>query len=188
MRIGIIAEDLSDFEVLRTLTRRMLLPHEVGFSRFVGHGCGKLRRKCRAWAEILVRKGCSFIVVVHDLDRNDRRILRRQLEDAVAGLSAQGTIVLIPMAEIEAWLLYDNQALGKAFRRTKCPKLPGNPESLPDPKSTLARLVWRIYKRRYVTTLHNARIAEHVRIALLKRATSFAPYRPFIKRVVAAMD
>jgi hypothetical protein len=58
MKMGIIAEDDSDVAVLRELTLSLLKPSRIGFKHFVGHGCGKLRRKCRAWACNLVRQGC----------------------------------------------------------------------------------------------------------------------------------
>jgi hypothetical protein len=66
--MGIIAEDDSDVAVMREVTLTLLKPRVIGFRQFVGDGCGKLRRKCGAWAEILARQGCSWLVVVHDLD------------------------------------------------------------------------------------------------------------------------
>ena len=61
MNMGIIAEDDSDVAVIREITLALLKPHRVGFKRFVGNGCGKLRRKCEAWARNLVQQGCSSI-------------------------------------------------------------------------------------------------------------------------------
>ncbi len=76
MKVGIIAEDDSDADVVREMMLSLLRPHRIGFKRFVGNGCGKLRRKCGAWAAILVRQGCPWIMVVHDLDVYDERRLR----------------------------------------------------------------------------------------------------------------
>jgi hypothetical protein len=100
MKIGIIAEDDSDVRVLRELTLALLKPRAVGFSRFVGDGCGKLRRKCGVWAKNLVLQGCPWIVVVHDLDVYDEHDLRTRLTRAVAPARAKASVVLIPKREI----------------------------------------------------------------------------------------
>ena len=52
MKLGIIAEDYCDVDVLKYLTLRLLHRRGLGFKCFVGKGCGKLKRKCRAWAEV----------------------------------------------------------------------------------------------------------------------------------------
>ncbi len=71
MRIGIIAEEASDVEVLYELTCKLMNENMFSFKKFIGHGCGKLHRKCTAWAENLLLRGCSHLVVIHDLDNND---------------------------------------------------------------------------------------------------------------------
>jgi hypothetical protein len=177
--MGIIAEDDSDVAVLREITLSLLRPKTIGFSRFVGDGCGKLRRKCGAWARNLVRQGCPWIVVVHDLDLNNERELRAQLEQAIAPARAKASVVLIPRREIEAWLLYDSAAIASAFREHRRPKLPGNPEALSDPKKHLRDLVWKKYHKEYLNTVHNPQIARHIDIPLLSRSGSFAPHLAF---------
>jgi len=183
MKIGIIAEDDSDVAVLREITLKLLRPHNIGFSKFVGDGCGKLRRKCGAWARNLVRQGCPWIVVVHDLDMFNERALREQLTAAVSACGARGTVVLIPKRELEAWLLYDARAIATAFHEPQSPKIPGNPESLLDPKKHLRDLVWRKYQKHYVNTIHNAAIARHLNTPLLQRSASFAPHLAFTGRL-----
>jgi|SRR5271157_3339512 len=183
MKMGIIAEDDSDVGVLREMTLALLKPHAIGFSRFVGDGCGKLRRKCGAWARNLVRQGCPWIVVVHDLDVYDERQLRAQLTRAIAPAQAKATVVLIPKREIEAWLLYDGAAIAAAFSEHKRPQVPGNPESLLDPKKHLRDLIWKKYRKEYLNTLHNPLIAKHIDLALLRKSGSFAPHLVFTRNV-----
>ena len=168
MKLGIIAEDESDVAVIQAVTLSLLKPRHVGFSRFVGHGCGKLRRKCGGWARALVRQGCPWVAVVHDLDINDEPQLRTQLAEAIRPAGAQSTVVLIPKHEIEAWLLYDGGAIARAFNEKQPPKLPGDPESLPDPKKHLRHLIRKKYDKEYVNTIHNARIANHIDTTLLR--------------------
>ncbi len=180
--MGIIAEDDSDVAVIREFTLALIRPRKLGFKRFVGDGCGKLRRKCRAWAENLVQQGCLWITIVHDLDVNDERTLRTELECAVAHCG-RTSIVLIPKREIETWLLYDPGAIATAFRQRLHVKVPGNPESLPDPKRYLGDLIWRKYRKEYLNTIHNPLIAKHVDLSLLSASRSFRPHIGFARSV-----
>lgn len=184
MKIGVIAEDDSDVVVIKELTLALMKPRKVGFKRFVGGGCGKLRRKCRAWAENLVRQGCPWIVVIHDLDDYREDDLRNELNAAVADSRAQATVVLIPCREIEAWLLYDAQAIARAFNERDLPKLPHDPERLPDPKEFLEDLVYRQYDKEYLNTKHNEIIAKNVNVARLRRSKSFAPHPAFVEAII----
>ena len=65
-RIGLIAEDYSDFEVVKQLTRKIAGSRQFVIKKFIGHGCGKIRQKCLQWAQVLKDKGCSSIILLHD--------------------------------------------------------------------------------------------------------------------------
>jgi hypothetical protein len=184
VKIGVIAEDDSDVMVVKELTRSLIKPRKIGFKRFVGNGCGKLRRKCAAWAENLARQGCPWIVLVHDLDDYDETTLRVELTKAVSGTKTCATVVLIPRREIESWLLYDADAIAKAFSEKKKVKLPHDPESLPDPKKYLSELVDKEYEKQYLNTKHNELIARLVNISMLRRSGSFAPYPYFVSKQI----
>lgn len=184
MNLGIIAEDDSDVAVVREMTLKLLKPKSVGFKKFVGKGCGKLRRKCAAWAKNLVRQGCSGVVVVHDLDTYNPKELWEKLNAAVIPAKAKVSVVLIPKREIEAWLLYDGVAIAQAFGETSAPKLPGNPEDLPDPKEHLGELVWKKYRKQYLHTIHNPRIARSIDVKLMKKSLSFAPHFEFAATIM----
>ena len=187
MNMGIIAEDDSDVGVMREITSKLLRPFNVGFKRFVGNGCGKLRRKCAAWATVLTQQGCSWIVVIHDLDFNDEDQLRTELTNALNAATHRPSIVLIPRREIEAWLLYDGAAIAKAFGANKSPKLPGNPEALPDPKKQLRTLVKKSFGKTYIHTIHNQIIARFIKVSLLQKSKSFSPHIAFSANVRAAL-
>ncbi len=186
MTIGIIAEDKSDVRVMESITLTMLKPHTVGFKSFVGGGCGKLRRKCRAWSRDLIKRGCKWIVVVHDLDDRDAEAERELLAELSAAASdgrPTASVVLIPKREIEAWLLYDANAIAAAFGQTIPLKLPGNPEALADPKQRLGQLIWGKYRKTYVHTLDNPKIAKHIKAHLLQQSRSFRPHFAFTAQV-----
>lgn len=183
MPLGIIAEDKSDVSVLRELTLTLLRPRKIGFKHFVGHGSGKLRRKCSAWAVNLVQAGCRWIVVIHDLDRNVEAKLRKELEAAIADVTVRSSIVLIPVQELEAWLMYDSNALRLAFNATSCPRLVRDPQLLTDAKKALRDVIWRTFKKKYVNTIHNEKIAKHINPRELRRSSSFEPFVPFVEKL-----
>jgi len=168
MKIGVIAEDTSDVDVLYELTCKVIDENAFSFKPFVGHGCSKLRRKCAAWAVNLLKSGYPYLVVIHDLDEYDEGELRQELTKSVADIPYNAYLILIPIREIEAWLLTDAKALQKVFKLTKAPKLPGQPESIIDPKAKLKEIVWKNGKKRYVSTFHNKRIAAEMSIAKAK--------------------
>lgn len=187
MKIGIIAEDDSDVAVIKEITLKLLRPHAVRFKKFVGDGCGKIQRKCASWAINLVLQECRWIAVVHDLDTNREEELRACLTRCVSSANAEAHVVVIPKREIEAWLLYDRIAIAAVFQKGKYPRLPGNPESLADPKKHLRDLVWKTYRKDYLNTVHNSKIARNIDLARLDGCPSFAPYPVFSAAVRQAL-
>ena len=181
--IGVIAEEQNDVDVLYEFTSKIIPENAFSFRRFIGHGCGKLRHKCNAWAQNLIRRGCSHLVVMHDLDVNDENTLRHQLEESIRGLAFTGSLVLIPVHEIEAWLLCDGAALRHVFSMKKQPKVPSNPEGIQSPKEHLRDLVWRTSRKHYVNTIHNRRIAASIPVASLRVCRSFDPYPRFLEEM-----
>lgn len=186
VRIGVIAEELNDVEVLYELTCKLVPENSFSFSKFVGHGSGTLRRKCRAWARNLVERGCTHLVVLHDLDRCDEASLRDELLATIADLPFRGSVILIPVEEIEAWLLSDAEALQSTFHMRRRPRIPASPERVPSPKEYIRVLVWKSCRKRYVHTIHNRRVARELRVERLVVCPSFNPYPPFVEALARA--
>ena len=182
-QIGVIAEEINDVEVIYEITCKIIKEEDFAFKRFVGHGCGKVRRKCRAWARILVERGCSHIVVVHDLDDREEETLRCELEEKIADLQFIYAVVLIPVREMEAWLLSDRQALKTVFNMRRLPRLPKWPETITNPKKFLADVVRNNSKSQYLNTIHNRRIARSISISNLDRCASFLRYPEFLGKI-----
>lgn len=180
MRIGVIAEENNDVEVLYELTSKLVAKNSFSFSRFVGHGCGKVRRKCEAWANNLLTRGCSVLVVIHDLDKRNELELRTTLETQVRASGFPQSVVLIPVQEIEAWLLSDPKAIQQVFRMRKVPRVPSRPERIPDPKEFLSRLVSANSQSHYLNTVHNRKIASALTIDALDCCPSFWRYPKFL--------
>ena len=120
---------------------------------------------------------------MHDLDKRDEKELRRSLEDQVADLNYEHKVILIPIEEIEAWLLCDPAALKTVFRMAKLPKTPKSPELIPDPKQLLADIIRKNSKTQYLNTIHNRRIASALSISKLGRCPSFSAYPKFLMKV-----
>jgi polysaccharide pyruvyl transferase WcaK-like protein len=80
IKLGILAEDDSDVEVLRRVLAKIAPAKRFGTNRFVGHGCGKLKHKCRSWAAVLASRGCSVLIVLHDSDKQGSRAVKTAIE------------------------------------------------------------------------------------------------------------
>lgn len=187
MDIGVIAEDNSDVAVLYELTSKLITPNRFAFKRWVGGGCGMLRRKCAAWAKNLLQRGCTHLVVIHDLDTNLESKLREELTKYIKDIAFDRYIILIPIHEVESWLLADAAALQKVFNMNRIPQTPCNPEAIMKPKERLRDIVFKNTKKekRYLNTIHNQKIAKELRIGELKRkCASFRSYPVFIANII----
>lgn len=183
IRIGVIAEDTSDVDVVKELIRKLKSPNSFCVRHFVGDGCGKLRNKCRAWANQLHLRGCTALLFIHDLDRHKLAKLRNDLVAALNPCPIAKHTIVIPIEEIEAWLMCDANALKRVFSLKRPPNLPGNPESIVSPKEKLESLVWRHSgkKRRYINTVHNAAIAKLTTVSSLRKCSAFHDFERFFK-------
>lgn len=180
-RIGFIAEDNSDVEVLFMLARKVVPGATIEKRSFVAHGSGKIKSKCKSWAMTLAAQQCNMLVVAHDLDRNNINTLRSSLQASLSPSPIGKNLIVIPVHEIEAWLLSDEIAIKKAFQITsKVPKVEA-PESISSPKE---RLGWYVHthtgkRKRYINAVHNAKIAKYLDIRRVRRCSSFIPLHDF---------
>src|SRR5947208_3778433 len=182
IKVGVIAEDDSDVDVIHIILKKITPRRAFCIRTFIGHGCGKLRYKGRVWASQLASRGCYVLLFVHDLDRQDLVTLRETLQAALAPCPLQPYLIVIPIEELEAWLLTDAEALQQSFSLKRRPKCPSNPEKVVDPKRELERLIWLTSdkSKRYVNSIHNVRIAERVAVSALRKCTAFRPSRAIL--------
>lgn len=178
---GIIAEDHSDVECAKILVRRMGVV--ASFRHFIGHGCGKITRKCNAWAQDLANRGCSKLLVIHDLDQRDLDRLMMELADALSPCPIKDYFICIPTQELEAWLLSDAKAIKKALNLKKDLNEIPNPEKIDSPKELLEKIVNRASNRekQYINTKHNPLIAANISLNKLhEKCSSFRGLKKFI--------
>jgi len=185
-KLGLIIEDESDSEVIIEIIRKIRPGSRVAIQPVLAGGCARIRAKSGAWAKNLAAKGCNLLVVVHDCDRYDENELREQLDGMLIDSAIAARIVIIPVEEIETWLLADSEAIRRAMNLKKAPKKLPTPHSIKSPKEFLERLVFSHSnkEKRYVNTRHNGRIAKLLSLAEVRRCPSFPAFEAFIRQNV----
>lgn len=183
-KIGVIAEDKSDVEVVTEILAKYIARNTFSVKQFVGNGCGKVKQKCDSWSRLLFKGGCEHVLLLHDLDRNNEAKLRKSLEKKLPQKDFPNSLIVIPIEELEAWLLSDAEAIRQVFSLPKLPKRITNCESVNSPKEHLAEMVWSIGRKRYVNTIHNKKISEKISLENLNRCPSFAGLDKYLRENV----
>ncbi len=180
-KIGLIVEDNSDYESFRIIINRIVNNKKLSFAKFVGSGCGKIKRKAQAYCRILEKRGCDLLILVHDLDRNNYDELERDLKSKFITLKPH--FICIPKEEIEAWFLSDPDAIKKCLNLKRKPLIKGNPENISSPKEYLLNQVKSCSNNEkiYLHTKHNEQLSREVSIDLIKnQCNSFEKFYNFI--------
>ena len=180
--IGVIAEDDSDVEVVDEFIKKLAPNKKYSIKSFVGHGHGKIQGKCFQWASVLKTKGCSTLIMLHDLDDKIFLELDAQLHAALKQCAIPKHTVIIPIREIEAWLLSDSLAIQRAMNLSNKVAPIANPQSVTDPKKKLGEVIYLRSGRtkRYVNSVHNRKIAAELDLTNVRRCASFLPLEKFI--------
>ena len=193
---GVLGEDDSDAETLAILIRRLreargLRP--IRIKPFGYEGCAQLLRRGATQLTAWEKVGCVRAYVCHDADRGipGRReavspeerteIIQKQIIRASTVKIPCNAVV--PVQEIEAWMLGDIANLGELFHW--CRGLPQhvNPESINDPKEHIIRLSRnpQTGKTRYHPPTHNPVMAQSIDLGLLlQRCPSFVALAQFV--------
>ncbi|MDD5759590.1 MAG: DUF4276 family protein [Desulfobulbaceae bacterium] len=181
-KVGIIAEDDSDVDAAKVLIQRIANKDNVAIKRFVGQGCGRIKRKCHSWARNLQIKGCRYLILLHDLDRNELKELQNDLDNAISPSPITPYLICIPIEEMEAWWLADPQAIQKALNLNITPKITGHPQDITSPKEHIESLVKKYSQKTkvYLNTKHNSLIAQHLDLDKARKCGSFLPFYDFV--------
>jgi hypothetical protein len=181
--IGIVAEDSSDAEVIQKLIQRYRARRPRRFEKRQGGGCARLRAKCRSYGEDLARRGCTRLIIVHDADENDPQSIIEDIRTRLETPSIALFVIVVPVHEIEAWLLSDPNAIKIGLNlRSPAVAVP-NAESIRRPKEHLRDLIfrWSGKRLRYINTVHNIRIAEKCDVQKLMRCDSYLAFDQFVR-------
>lgn len=184
-KIGIIAEDESDFEATKIIVKRIIDNDKIGFKPRISNGCGKLKRKAYDYAVDLHKRGCNLLLLFHDLDRNNLTQLEKDLQEKLNGNPFENYFVCIPIEELEAWYLSDPESIKKTLNLKRKPKIKGKPEAIKSPKEYLGELIYSCSDKEkiYLNTKHNQMLSENVSIELMKtNCKSFEKLYNFINK------
>ena len=90
--------------------------------------------------------------------------------------------IIVPVQEIEAWILADIEAVTRVFPSWLPAAFAGNPELIDDPKEHLERLSKATNKKPiYHHSTHNRVVAEHLNLNKVRqRCPSFQPLVDFV--------
>ena len=179
--VGIIAEDKSDVEVIEILITKIRPGRRFSVKYSLGHGCGRIKSKCRGWARDLSLRKCNFLILIHDLDSADPLKLAAELSSALKPSPLDPHVVVIPVREIEAWLLSDPTAIRAGLNLRSTPSRIANPEATLDPKRKLREIIESRSQGRkvYINAIHNSKIAKHLTLRPLRACNSFLPLEAF---------
>lgn len=175
---AILAEHDSDAEVLDCIVRKHFEGRRFSVKRKGYDGCPGLMRKgqrdIRAW----IGQGISRFLICHDSDAHPPKSIRELVKSKIVGTSvATGYCIVVPVQEIEAWLIADETAINEVIPSFRFEGHP-NPESIDSPKE------WLIRKSRasngkplYSPTTFNAAVARRLTFdTVAKKCPSFREF------------
>ena len=181
---GVLGEAPSDAETVKVLIRRLAGDDRLTVRTKGYQGCGELKRKGAKQIDLFAKLNCTRFVVCYDADGPDPTERRAEIDRTVvrpSGQPASGCCIVIPVQELEAWILADIEAVTKVFRGWR-PQPIKNPETIVRPKEHIERLSTAGASRpRYSHTMHNAAVARHLDLQRVRRnCPSFMPLVRFV--------
>lgn len=182
--LGVLAEDKSDVASIIALLRRLLPRPNIHIQPKAFGGGAELVRKGARILELMKSCGCNGFVICHDADGPDPEAKRQEVHRCVVrpAQADHGACVLIPVQEIEAWVLADTSAISAVIPTLKLKPI-NSPEQVRDPKERLRNLSRkRGAKPLYVPAIHNAKVLARADLEVLSsRCPSFRPLAGFAR-------
>ena len=184
---GILGEDKSDVATLKAIVRRLAgdasLPVKV---KGYGGSGEMLRNGAKQIGFFKNDYGCTRFIVCHDADGPDPKPNRDLVQDRIIRPScaeATNCCILVPVQELEAWILADIECAITLFPAWK-PNPISQPESIPSPKEYLEKLS-RDHKQRprYSHATHNEQMAKHLDLdKVARKCPAFRVLVDFVAR------
>lgn len=179
---AVIAEARSDAETLAVLVRRLhrsqgLKVREKGYN-----GRAELLRKGARQLVAFRDLGVERFVVCQDADGPNATERYQELADVVVRPSGvERCCIVIPVQELEAWLLSDIECATGVFTGWR-PAAVRNPEAVASPKDELIRRSRAANNRpRYSPPTHNPVIARYLDLEkVARKCPSFVPLKSFV--------
>ena len=158
-----------------------------------GGGCGNCNLVISNGARelgALVRLGMTSFIVCHDADTSDVSTISRIEENIMLKVIKpsgiiEHTSILVPIHEIESWVLADMNAVAQLFPSWKPkPKLITSPESIPKPceyLESLSKINGAKKDQLYFHATDNKRVVQYLNFELVKKkCPSFEKLTDFV--------
>ncbi len=182
-RFAVLGEHRSDAETIVVLMKRLLHDDRASIGLKGYNGCGQLRRKGAKQIRLFADLGAERFVVCHDADGPDPALARESVRREIVEPSGvqESCCILIPIEEIEAWIIADEEAISQTIP-TFTPPAVSNPEGKNDPKEWIVRQSKRSRSRPlYVPSVHNAHVAKYLDLdRVAEKCPSFRPLVDFL--------
>jgi|GEM_PF-1669320 len=160
MRIGIIAEDLSDIEAVGYMLKKINADICIEKKPCRGAVLNKLDHRIE---ELINRfDDIRVILVLSDLDNKNCAEHLKKIGKAAKDKISDLVIIQIVIQEIEAWYLALPDSIETAFPNLKpVPRFSGKTDTINDPKKKLKEIFLKKYQRDYRITSDGPKIAKN---------------------------
>ena len=185
---SILAEDKSDVACLEVLIKRL---KNNDSEKIKGKGfksCGNMLNQGKRALKAHEQLGYNKFIICYDRDKDTvqqryQEVISKIIKPSGIKIKKDNICILIPVEEIEAWILADIQAVSKVFPSWKPIQNFPTPESVINPKEKLKQLS-QIKKSKplYIHDRHNQDILKHVDLKTVKdKCPSFKKLANFIE-------
>ena len=182
---GVIGEADSDAATLKVLIRKITNNKSLKVLVKDYNGCGEILKQGSRQLQAFSGLGCKKFVVCHDADGPDPSAKYNEIQNRVITPSGcDDCCIVIPVHEIEAWILADIDKVAKFISPSWTPSAyDGDPEAVSDAQEYIEKMSRNSKKRpRYSHTTDNAAVAEHLDLdRVKKRCKSFRPFIEFVQ-------
>lgn len=183
--IAVLAEDRSDADALVVLVKRISGNLNCRVFRKGFSGCGELCRKADSHIADFASNGATHFIICHDSDGNDPEEIREKVRVGIKAKIDLGFYehkIVVPVQELEAWLIADDEAISKVIPSLSIGVVE-QPENIDSPKEWLIRASQKGRSRPlYSPPTFNHKVAQHLNIAKVeKKCGSFCELTSFIR-------
>lgn len=182
IKYGLIGEDSGHIDCLTAIIKKLRKTDSISYDKFIGRGCGKVKRKAQKWIELLRKKDCNRLILIRDLDQDNYNALLRELQGVIENSPISIKFICIPIEEIEAWIISDLDAVYNFFQIKKTAKEFPNPEKVKSPKEEIAKIVKKETSgaKMYLHTRHNQSLIDLTSIEKMRKCPQFKKLEEFI--------
>ena len=185
---SILAEDKSDVACLEVLIKRLKNNNSEKIKGKGFNGCGNMLNQGKRALKTHEQLGCNQFIICYDRDKDTvqqryQEVISKIIKPSGIKIKKDNICILIPVEEIEAWILADIQAVSEVLPSWKPTQNFPSPESVINPKEKLKQLS-QIKKSRplYDHETHNQDILKYVNLDTVKnKCASFRTLAKFIE-------